>query len=544
MVKADLSYNPYLNETIIRFNGKKPRINSLVEKYEDKLLYEWIDKLPQIFHDEMNGYGFELDFSGTRLDYEELTKAFHNAGVTEDMVQIFHKNELDGRRKKVDEILSLLKWLEEHPNRQFDYHQFYQDHEALIEDDYIYIFLHGDDIDVNNLADFDISVEKVGDSEELNNTSLKNTPILFCLNKDVLPRFQKDLKYFFSREDVTNEQLFFIIHPDLDYEKAERLIKDLGIKYPNMVNDPIDPKVMKYFELSPITDFIYNSIVVFREKYEQISRTLKEENEKSNIENREVLAQIDKYEEIVQRLNNTLNSFVHRDNLEMLDQYNEEKKNLLNTINEWQKRRTKITNSEDVEVFGRDLDSLLHKQYLAFITKVSEITEQESERITSMWQSLYKEANFDTSYTISVPYTVSIAHEPLPSILVDLADLKEEKWVMPKGDLLGRIFRSSEDFLEEPVLEVTYNFQKWRDYAVHIIKPFSEKYIQMLFENLKKYYETAAEAYIKHLEQLITDQTQKKEVAAMQLSEEQQRLQADNDWLAEFSNRLVRIERE
>jgi len=58
MVKADLSYNPYLNETTIRFNGKKPRINSLVEKYEDKLLYEWIDKLPQIFHDEMNGYGY------------------------------------------------------------------------------------------------------------------------------------------------------------------------------------------------------------------------------------------------------------------------------------------------------------------------------------------------------------------------------------------------------------------------------------------------------------------------------------------------------
>ena len=69
MIKADLSYNPYLNETIIHFNAKEPRINSLVEKYQDKMLQEWICKLPFIFRNEMNGYNFELDFSGTTLDY-------------------------------------------------------------------------------------------------------------------------------------------------------------------------------------------------------------------------------------------------------------------------------------------------------------------------------------------------------------------------------------------------------------------------------------------------------------------------------------------
>ena len=34
MVKAELSYNPYLLETKIKFNGEKPRINSLVEKLQ------------------------------------------------------------------------------------------------------------------------------------------------------------------------------------------------------------------------------------------------------------------------------------------------------------------------------------------------------------------------------------------------------------------------------------------------------------------------------------------------------------------------------
>lgn len=35
MVKTELEYNPYIQETKVRFNGKNPRINSLIEKYND-----------------------------------------------------------------------------------------------------------------------------------------------------------------------------------------------------------------------------------------------------------------------------------------------------------------------------------------------------------------------------------------------------------------------------------------------------------------------------------------------------------------------------
>lgn len=38
MVKAELSYNPYLLETNIKFNGRNPRINSLVERYQQNIL--------------------------------------------------------------------------------------------------------------------------------------------------------------------------------------------------------------------------------------------------------------------------------------------------------------------------------------------------------------------------------------------------------------------------------------------------------------------------------------------------------------------------
>lgn len=65
MITAELSYNPYLREMAIKFNGQPPHINSLVEKYQDCPLQDWVAEIPFIFHDEMNGYGFELDFCGS-----------------------------------------------------------------------------------------------------------------------------------------------------------------------------------------------------------------------------------------------------------------------------------------------------------------------------------------------------------------------------------------------------------------------------------------------------------------------------------------------
>ena len=120
MVQADLEYNPYLLETTVRFNGNLPRINSLIEKYQGDKLQTWIQRVPAFFYDEMNGYYFELDFSGTSLDYEELQKSFAQAGVGKDQVLLFHKGELESRHEKVLEISQLLKWMNNTPNRKFD----------------------------------------------------------------------------------------------------------------------------------------------------------------------------------------------------------------------------------------------------------------------------------------------------------------------------------------------------------------------------------------------------------------------------------------
>ena len=143
MVKAELSYNPYMSETEIKFNGQRPRINSLVEKYQNHLLQDWIDKVPGIFYDEMNGYGFVLEFSGTKTDYDDLKNAFTSVGITEDQVELFHKNELNGRYQKIEEIDRLLSWMEENKNRKFDYKQFREDNAELFDSSYSFVLIHG-----------------------------------------------------------------------------------------------------------------------------------------------------------------------------------------------------------------------------------------------------------------------------------------------------------------------------------------------------------------------------------------------------------------
>lgn len=93
-IRAELEYNPYLQTTKVLFNGNEPRINSLVEKYRGFILSDWVQEIPSIFHDEMNGYDFELEFTGTELDFEEVKRAFAEEGITEEQVRVFHKASL------------------------------------------------------------------------------------------------------------------------------------------------------------------------------------------------------------------------------------------------------------------------------------------------------------------------------------------------------------------------------------------------------------------------------------------------------------------
>lgn len=86
MVNAELQHNPYLLETEVKFNGQEPKINSQIEKFENKLLADWVRDVPRMFYDEMNGYDFDLFFSGTEYDFQKLQQTFISLGVTPAML--------------------------------------------------------------------------------------------------------------------------------------------------------------------------------------------------------------------------------------------------------------------------------------------------------------------------------------------------------------------------------------------------------------------------------------------------------------------------
>ena len=55
-----------------------------------------------------------------------------NAGVDETQVKAFHKNELDCRLLKLQQIDQLLKWFGENKNRRFDYTMFLNKNDGLL----------------------------------------------------------------------------------------------------------------------------------------------------------------------------------------------------------------------------------------------------------------------------------------------------------------------------------------------------------------------------------------------------------------------------
>ena len=497
MINAELSYNPYLMETKIHFNGQPPRINSLVEKYQNMSLQSWISRIPKIFYDEMNGYYFELDFTGTELDYEVLCNTFKKAGITNEIVPIVHKQCLEDRITKQNEMEKLLGWLEANPNNRFDYDAFRAENSELFDGGYSYIYLHGRGLDDAILKDMNVSVEHVEKVEELNNTDLNCTPILIYITDKTLPMLASELAYFKARKDVTEEQLFFSIGGTLDKMTIERVIRDLGITNPKVVETPADLAVRRYIEVYPITDYIRNSLNVLRLAANDIGEDLERDNEESIIKNREI-------HEKINSINNTLD--VLGKAREFYREYpdsvpggymTEMEEELLKKINDWRGKKIKM------EYKNIQYDDFEPE------TKLLELPE--------------------------IGIVESFAQK--------LLEFKEEKYVAAKEDLIGMFFKARQGDEKEMVLETTYYYKNWRDYVSELVKKVADAYEDKLKLIYKGYLTCLRDEYVQHIEMAIEQETLKRSEVESQLSEDEKLLRDDNLWLAKFNEQRVAIER-
>lgn len=541
MVKAELSYNPYLQETQIRFNGQSPRINSHVEKYLDKKLQTWIHELPTIFRDEMNGYWFELEFTGTKLDFEELKASFSKAGVSDEQVHLFHKNELDDRDVKLEKLDQLLKWLEAAPIRRYDIKSVRMENFDLLDADYEYIVLHGRVTDTATFDKFHISIENVDHLEELNDTNLHNIPILYVIDKDSVGLMRKDLRALQKRTDISYNQIFFRISPSLSEEKIVREISDLGIQDPQVVQSADDPAVIKYFELFPFTDYIRDAIKLFKGQIVSARDVLTAEINESKKENQEQYQQIDQLDEENARLKESLDKFINPDKTDFSTFFQPTVEEVKNKISGWRNNKTKITRPEEAVRVAREFDRYIQILYQDYLRKMHMILTKSVTTTQVQMRKWYEIANADSGFTPEWLPAPDYEFDTIPQIQNELLNLKEEAYVSPKEDILGMFFKSSTDADSKPILETTFYYAWWRSYALSKVEPYLYRIYGICVAKLIDYFDQLANVYKEHLLTIIKEKESAKYSLSSHLSKEELLLQNDSDWLIKFSDMVKAI---
>ena len=382
MVKAELSYNPYLQETKIRFNGRSPRVNSRVEMYLKEKLHDWIEELPEIFRDEMNGYDFDLDFSGTKNDFEDLKKAFEKAlekekkgaGVSKPEVNIFLRNEIGGREEKLEKIEELMNWLTKSPKRLYDLEEVQKENPDLFGGTYEYIVMHGSEKDENAFENLNVSVENITDLKTLKDTNLCYTPILYVIDDNSLEFLVKDI--FDLREKLGDQlprQLFFRISKELDKEMIIHELNDLGMSNPQIVESAENESIQRYLLIYPCTESIQRVITLFRQGISEVRGVLEEQNERMERSNRMVHTQIKYIDDQLQLLRDAQDKFKNPEREDYKSKFLMEKVGLISGISTWRNRKLSTAVLVEAKAYAQDLSSFVQRQYSHYAQSMKEI---------------------------------------------------------------------------------------------------------------------------------------------------------------------------
>lgn len=537
MISVELQNNPYLLETHVRFNGQRPKINCQIEKYENQLLSDWVSNVPQIFYDEMNGYDFDLIFSGTEYDFQKLNQAFAANDVTPEQVRLIMRNELEDAEVKSDEINKMLEWLRSERNRQFDFEVFYNANKELFEETFSCVLIRGIDELTEGLT---FTLENVNSIEEIAGTNLTYIPVVFVVENNMLKKFRRELTELLVRRDVEQKQLFFYISPSMDQEYVIRFIQDLGVKNPHVISRLDDGNIATYIKNYPMIVYVREVIQTIEKEIKIMDAQLKEKNEQSAIENAEVHYQISALEEIVDKIKEVDRNFVDLDNYSGGTKFSNLKDELEDLIKKWKIRKTKVVGESDIDKNAAEYEQDLIKYMSEFYKNATAYYQYERGRIEKEFKDIYLKQPLDPEYepegvVLSMPSKTVIM-----GIKEVLVELKEERFE-EKPDLFDFFKVSSET--KELVSVVTSYYEKWREKAVELIIPNVENYIEESQKNLQDYYNELAKKYHEKLSNLHDCKVKEKNNIASKLSEDERLLQADNEWLTKFKDQLIRIER-
>ena len=539
MVNAELQHNPYLLETEVKFNGQEPKINSQIEKFENKLLADWVRDIPRMFYDEMNGYDFDLFFSGTEYDFQKLQQTFISLGVTPDQVRLIMRNELEDAEIKSNEIRDLIEWLRENRNRQFDFDDFCDANRSLFEETFSCIVIRGKDEVPKDLT---FTLENVKCVDEIAGTNLTYVPVVFVIEAETIQLFRNDLLALLGRKDVEQNQLFFCISPVMDKEYVVRFICDLGIEEPQLISRIDDGNVNTYIKNYPMVAYVGEVIHVFENEVNVLDDHLKSKNEQSAIENAEVYEQISALEDVIEKIKTSDMHFVDLDNYSGGNSFNDLKTELEERIVKWKNRKTKVVGDIEIDRNSTEYEKELAKYLSEFYRKAIEHFKFEKEKMEREFNEIYLRQPLDSEYKPEGIEIVFPDNAEVKGIKSALLELQEERY-QEKTDFLDFFKSKSSTEPKELVRIVTCYLEKWREKAIELVIPVVEQYISQSQENLKEYYDELARIYHTKLSQLHDFKVNEKTGIASQLSEDERMLQDDNDWLVVIKDKLARIER-
>lgn len=546
MVKVNLEYNPYVMELKARFNGKEPRINSLIEKYEKIPLQMWMKDIPRILYDEMNGYDFDLEFIGPKLEYEDLISTFRKAGISSDTVRCVHTKSLESRNQKLIGIIALNNWLEMNTNARFDFDSFKIENQDIFDNSHSIILIGNTNIGDFEFNNISVSIENILDIQELDNTELKNIPIIIDAEIMSVKDLQNVLTYIDqNNSDVTHKQFFIFVRTKTKLELFKRLIEDIGFGESHVIVDLKNNYLRKYFEYYPVSDYIRDYISVIRKRVNELKEKLDVEKEESEKVNGEVMSQITMIEEHISVIKESISSLDEINKTILINEWDFAINELIEKITSWKIKKTKITNDEEANKLAEQFEDEIKLLWTKFIQLISSTTVEKKNNILKICTDIYDTANKSQTPINFCETKFDSRIKLLDGIRYQLLLIKESSYEKPKDGLINSFLKEIADITDnkQAVMVTTYPCQKWREYVVEYLTPIMMNIIENRNDEIQEFCGEISNYYIDNLSKLLEEREEDKNNFSKRLSSDIQILQKDCDWLNEFIDKLEMLER-
>ncbi|WP_171311301.1 hypothetical protein [Enterococcus cecorum] len=543
MVKVELKYNPYVLETKVYFNGQLPKINSQIEKFENKRLFVWSDKLLDILYSEMNGYDFDLDFSGTKADYEKIKYLIEKNHLNSE-IRLNFVNRLEEAAKKCRRFKEMITWLKRSSIEEFHFPEFWEiNQEYMIENNLLYVLVDKKVADFS-IEDLDVNVESIDSISQLPE-NIGFYPVLLVLDADKEAEFRQNLLALLQRKDLIADQIFILISENVNLAYYIRLINDLGLKQPQFIHSIDSPLIYDYFENYVRIDFLFKALKILETQKDMTSSKLDQKFETMKQNNREIFEKISKLDKEIADIQSAIEQF---ENWHLVMYKNEFEKlyvQLNETITHWKSRTKQIRNDSEAEKMMKELQDLTEKSLFEFKNAANRLFDDKLSELMNIFSRLYKDSYIQDSFYVHSRNELIISKYEVKNFSEKLRVLRQERLV-PKEDIFGlinRIVKNEQNKIQELVPDITYDLDKFREIACNETLPIAQNLLTDIENRLQSIQLYIVDEYKTHLSTILNEKLLEKANEANQLSASEKHLQDKKDWLIEFSGQLSEIER-